>query len=293
MDGAHPVGIMLLPEGMEWEDVTPVRPSDDEACPVTTHFEYYWIEEAVPKLDVLSVSYYDQLRDLFAVTSVKPEDIDFCDPKVYELFRNRDTCGVPEFSGQFTQELLTKLDVISFNNLVKVCGMAHGTNVWRENGEKLAQDHPFRELISVRDDVFLTLRQYGIDSKTAYKAMTATRKGVLKHDYPKNKELLEQLSKAGVPQWYLESMQKVWYLFPKAHAVHYVKLGYMMAWFKVYYPEAFYKVVLKHTKTAKYRDFSNGELEKLLEGLDTEDYCQMKQWETIALLLEARRRDRT
>ncbi len=287
-EGIHPGGIMLLPEGVEWEDVTPLRPNDNDDSILATHMDCHSIDPSVPKLDILSVKYYGLLQKLCKTTGVGIENIDYQDPTVYELFSKAETCGIPEFSGKFTQELLRKVNATSFSDLVKVSGMAHGTEVWRNNGEVLLPEHSFGELIGDRDDVFLTLRKYGVDRKDAYALMTATRKGKLpwvgKHPRlrAESERKMEVLQNSDVPQWYVDSMCKIYYLFPKAHAAHYTKLAVAFAWFKVHYPNIFYKVTLSNAKIAPFVGCSDTELQMLLKDLDRQE------WEAASLLLEAR-----
>jgi len=61
------------------------------------------------------------------------------------------------------------------------------------------------------------------------------RKGV-----PLTTQDISTMQSVSVPDWYIDSCQKISYLFPKAHAVAYVTNSFRIAYFKVHYPLAFY-----------------------------------------------------
>ncbi len=241
---------------MDFEDVTPLRKLEEPMYGIdhVTHMDYYSIEHALTKINILSHSSYDHLTALFALTGTKPEDIDYSDQAVHRLFLDGDTDDLPEFANQFTKDLVQRLQPKNFSDLVKISGMAHGTNVWCDNAEHLLRVHPFRELIGDRDDIFLSLQNYGVDRGTAYRTMCTVRKGRFGDNTDRNAELTAKLRFAGVPEWYIRSMNKIKYLFPKAHAVTYVKLAFSLAWFKHYYPEQFLRVIQKDAKECKDAD---------------------------------------
>jgi DNA polymerase-3 subunit alpha (Gram-positive type) len=235
---------MLLPEGLEFENVTPITELDPPVYGVRkqTVLPGYELKSVLQKVLLLPLDTFDYISELHHLTNTKPEDIRYNDPDVYQLFLNRETCGIPEFSSGVGKEILGRLDEVCFSDLVRISGMVHGTDVWYNNGENLLAEHPFHTLIGDRNDIFLTLRKYGVDRETAYAVVETVRKGKLGVCAEENARLEKQLHSAGVPQWYIDSMKRITYLFCKSHLIAFVKLYYSLAWFKCYYPEQFYSV---------------------------------------------------
>ena len=130
----------------------------------------------------------------------------------------------------------------TFSELVRISGLSHGTNVWLNNAQQLIKDDiaGLNEVIATRDDIMIYLIQKGLNKKEAFKIMEKVRKG-------KGVSLDEaRLMKANnVPQWYIDSCNRIEYMFPKAHAVAYVMMAYRIAYYKVYYPLAFIPVTFQ------------------------------------------------
>ena len=128
-----------------------------------------------------------------------------------------------------------------FNTLVRLSGFSHGTDVWIGNARDLivSGTASVTQTVGCRDDIMLYLISMGVDPKMSFKIMESVRKGKVKKAgfEPGWREAMEEHE---VPEWYIESLAKIGYLFPKAHAVAYVMMAFRIAWYKVHRPLAFY-----------------------------------------------------
>lgn len=286
----NPVCYMLLPEEMQFEDVTPVTELNTPVCGVNkqTVLPGYELTPKLLRMILLPHNDSDRIHQLHRLTKTTPEDIDYSDPNIYKLFQNLDTCGIPGFSSDRSKDILQNCKDMQFSDLIRVSGMSCGSGVWEENGKTLLPNHNFRELIATRDDIFLTLRKQGIGSKTAKVVMEIVRKGKFHENTPENLKKAQEMLRAGVPVWYVDSMKKIHYLFPKAHAAQCAKTAATLAWFKLYHPKAFYRISLSYMGIKDLALYDNG---ALMTALKKGDSSEESNREAIELLLEAHRRN--
>ncbi len=256
--GQHPGGMVVIPQDREIYDFCPVQhPADDPNSDIiTTHFEYHSMESNLLKLDMLGHDDPTMIRMLEDLTGVDVRrDITLDDADTMSLFTTSEKLGyvndpilgptgavaIPEFNTRFTRQMLMDTNPQDFNTLVRLSGFSHGTDVWLGNARDLivSGTASVLETVGCRDDIMIYLMKQGVEPKMSFKIMEAVRKGkVKKGGFQEGWE--EAMRAHNVPDWYIDSLAKIGYLFPKAHAVAYVMMAFRIAWFKVHRPLAFY-----------------------------------------------------
>ncbi len=251
--GQHPAGIMVVPRDMDVHFFTPIQhPANDMNCgTITTHFDYHSISSRLVKLDILGHDDPTVIKMLEDLTCRDPKTIPFDDVATMSLFNCTDalgltpeelgatsgTFGIPEFRTPFTRQMIDDTNPDVFSDLVRISGFSHGTDVWLGNAQDLIRSGQctIKNAISARDDIMMYLIHHGIDPLLSFKTMEKVRKG--KGIDP---DVVKKLQDGDIPQWYIDSCQKIKYLFPRAHATAYVMMAYRIAFCKVHYPLAYY-----------------------------------------------------
>ena len=261
--GQHPGGIVVVPDYKDVSEFTPFQyPADDpNSAWRTTHFDYHSIEEDLLKLDILGHSDPTQLRLIQDLSHTNVEDVPLDDKKTMSIFSSLDalgvtseqimcntgTLGIPEFGTPFTIGMVDETKPTTFAELVKISGLSHGTDVWLGNARDLCTPDengniqvPFKEVIGCRDDIMVYLMYKGVEPIKAFKIMEFVRKGKASKDPITWEEHKKTMKDAGIEDWFINSCQKIKYMFPKAHAAAYVTSAFRIAWYKVHMPIYFY-----------------------------------------------------
>ena len=251
--GQHPAGIMVVPRNMDVHFFTPIQhPANDMNCgTITTHFDYHSISSRLVKLDILGHDDPTVIKMLEDLTCRDPKTIPFDDKATMSIFNSTvalgltpeelgatsGTFGIPEFRTPFTRQMIDDTNPDVFSDLVRISGFSHGTDVWLGNAQDLIRGGQctIKNAISARDDIMMYLIHNGIDPLLSFKTMEKVRKGKGIAE-----DTVEILRQGGIPEWYIESCQKIKYLFPRAHATAYVMMAYRIAFCKVHYPLAYY-----------------------------------------------------
>ena len=282
--GQHPGGIVVVPDYMTVSDFTPYQfPAEDPTSAWrTTHFDYHSLEDNLLKLDILGHSDPTQLRQIQDQSKTNVLDVPLDDKDTMSIFTSTEvlgvtneqimcptgTLGIPEFGTPFTIGMVAETKPTTFAELVKISGLSHGTDVWLGNARDLCtpdQDGnirvPFKDVIGCRDDIMVYLMYHGVKPIKAFKIMEFVRKGKASKDPETWKTHRETMEEAGIEEWFIDSCQKIKYMFPKAHAAAYVTSAFRIAWYKVHMPAYFYASWF----STKATDF---DIEAMIKGYD-------------------------
>ena len=181
-------------------------------------------------------------------TGVAPEEIDLSDREVkYRLLGSDFSCVSPKLA-TFLKTAYETVQPSSYHEL-KLIGMAHGTQTWRNNAEELLMNGKCRltDIPATRDEVFMmirdAMREHGAyDTGFAYDVANKVRKGF----YAENGMdgyTIDTLKNLGFDDWLASYLLCVRYMSTKALSVmefHYIIL---LTWYQTHYPKQYAEVI--------------------------------------------------
>ena len=278
--GQHPGGIVIVPQENDVIEFTPVQyPADKkEKNTITTHFDFHAMDDRLVKLDILGHDDPTALRMMQDITGLDPKDIPLDDPETMKIFRTIEPLGItleeldcdvgsiaiPEFGTSFVRKMLMDTRPTTMEELVRLAGLSHGTDVWLGNAQDLvlSGQATLSQVICTRDDIMNYLLLQGGDPLMSFKTMESVRKG-----RGLTPEMEEHMQKLNVPEWFVNSCKKIKYMFPRAHAAAYVMMAFRVAYYKVHLPLAFYSVYFTVRADAFDLAQASGGAERVLKNI--------------------------
>jgi len=264
------------------------------------------IYKSILTLDILKHDNPTFIKSLCDLTGVNVSDIPFDDTKTLSIFSSLNalkikpedingisvgTLGVPEFGHQFHIGMLEEIRPETLGELVRVLGLGLSIDTWHGNAQDILKSGTAKlsEVISVRDDIINYLLEHGMTLEISYSIMDSVNKGK-----GSKKEIVEEMLKYNIPQWYIDSCNKIKYMFPKAHIVGCTMMVFRIAYFKVHYPLAFYSAYFSLKGLSPY--FASAVLkgrEHILDLMndkpvkEEDDDAKENNFITLGILLEA------
>lgn len=304
--GQHPGGIVIVPKDEDILDFTPIQyPADKkDKNTITTHFDFHAMDDRLVKLDILGHDDPTALRMLQDLTGVNPITIPLDDKDTMRIYSSAEplgvdlsalecdvgSLGVPEFGTGFVRGVLENTRPSTMEELVRIAGLTHGTDVWLNNAEPLVTNHIARlnEVICTRDDIMNYLMAHNVPAKMSFTIMERVRKG--RGLLPEMEQAMQEYS---IPSWFVDSCRKIKYMFPRGHAVAYAMMSFRIAYYKVHHPREFYAVYFTVRADAFDVTIASGGAEKVLsaikemeKGAQFMDFAERKRTRELITILE-------
>lgn len=254
--GQHPGGIVVVPKDRDIMEFTPIQyPADQKTKnTITTHFDFHALDDRLVKLDILGHDDPTALKMLKDLTGIDPRSIPLDDPETVRMYSSSEplgvdllalggcdvgSLGIPEFGTGFVRQMLMDTRPTTMEELVRIAGLSHGTDVWLNNAQDLvlSKTATLSQVICTRDDIMNYLIAHGCEPSISFKTMESVRKG-----RGLTPEMEAAMAGQSIPAWFVDSCKKIKYMFPRAHAVAYVMMSFRIAYYKLHYPLAFYAV---------------------------------------------------
>ena len=113
------------------------------------------------------------IRMLYDITGMDPTKVPLDDKETMSIFSSTDALGVtpkqigsevgsygiPEFGTKFVRGMLEDTRAKTFDELIRISGLSHGTDVWLGNAQTLIEEGTvtLQESIGCREDIMIFL----------------------------------------------------------------------------------------------------------------------------------------
>ena len=210
------------------------------------------IFEGYPRITIVPQKALDKYRELEKVTGFKMEDIGYNEEHIaLSHFIACDFQGVPHFNNRFIKNIWNTVCPQSYDDLLKLIGFAHSTNVWNNNAEILftEQKISFQEIPAYREDLHKMINEQlykkGIyDGGLAYEVANKTMQGYYAKIGSVDEDTMSALLEIGFDIDFVYFLSEINYMFTKAQGVSYLYEAIAMMFYKNKFSKEYNEIIL-------------------------------------------------
>lgn len=189
-------------------------------------------------------------KRLEKATGVCIDSIDLNDFEVKQRFLTGDFEYLVGSGGEKAiKQMIAFAHPQSYNELLKLIGLAHGTCTWRHNAEQLLSDGicSLVDIPATRDEVFMTIRDAMHDcdfhdTGFAYDIAKKARRGYYR-EHGMDDYTNQTLSMLGFDDWFGSYIRTTHYMSTKALAELELKYSIILNWYQIYYPRDYQQII--------------------------------------------------
>ena len=209
----------------------------------------------LPRITLVPNKMLDNYRELEKATGFKMKDIGYPEHSfVYlDFIKDANISGIPNLDNDFIREIWDTVKPQSYEDILKIIGFAHSTNVWRDNGEILFDNHrmSLREIPAYREELYEMicdrLRRNGIyDTGLAYEITERARRGYYERSGGVDEDSCLSLLQLGFDMDLIFLLERINYMFPKAHGVAYLREAITMMFYKIKFNKEYNEIMLEN-----------------------------------------------
>ncbi len=192
-------------------------------------------------------------KQLEKATGICMDDIDLNDREVKRRLLTGNFEKLAGLGGEkVIKQMIATAHPLTYHDLLKLIGLAHGTCTWRHNSEYLIADGAcsLSDIPATCDEVFMTIRDAMRDcdfhdAGFAYDVANKARRGYYLErgmgDYTN-----QTLSMLGLDDWFGSFIRITHYMSTKALAVLELKYSIILTWYQAYYPREYQKMMANY-----------------------------------------------
>lgn len=207
--------------------------------------------ENTPHITLAPTPTLDKYREIEIVTGVKMDDTYSEDMEdAFSALADGELDGIPNINMEIVKKLIQTAKPQSYDDMLKLIGCALGSCIGHNQSEKSLAlcGLPLSNIPVFREDIYgmicEKLRNCGFyEVGFAYEVAQTTNRGIYARQ-GLDEATRQTLLSLGFNTEFCSYIEKVTYLFPKAHAASYLDDAITMMWYKLHYPEHYRRIFI-------------------------------------------------